>query len=57
MGNFKFEETLQPQMQLVVIGINTITLCKIYFFNYIFLVTPLLLILFMHLTFLCINAQ
>ena len=56
MGNFKFEETLQPQMQLVVIGINTITLCKIYFFNYIFLVTPLLLILFMHLTFLCINA-
>ena len=41
MGNFKFEETLQPQMQLVVsssvaIGINTIALCKIYFFYYIF---------------------
>ena len=61
MGNFKLEETLQPQMQLVVIasvaiGINTITLCKIYFFNYIFLVTQLLLILFMHLTFLCVNV-
>ena len=31
MSNFKFEETLQPQMQLVVIGVNTITSCKFTF--------------------------
>ena len=48
-------------MQLVVIasvaiGIDTITLCIIYFFNYIFLITQMLLILFMHFTFLCVNV-